>query len=281
MNFIQGTTNNDSIHGSFFSEQIQGLTGDDILRGNQGRDTLLGSLGNDTLEGGKGDDILQGGEGNDWLIGGKGIDYFILSNMGGGLPTESLLNSGDTLGDFVQGTDLLILENGLTYTDVIVSQSAGNTLIINRQSGQILTVLFGQISLTPTDFIEGGQLLPIQAEISLLGQRIFLEVAQTTEEKNLGLMYRKELEIDRGMFFPISPPQIIGFWMKNVLIPLDMIFLRAGKIVKILSNVSPCLQEPCPIYSSDEVVDQVIELSANRAQQLNLNLGDSLSLKWL
>src|SRR5690349_17160633 len=55
--------------------------------------------------------------------------------------------------------------------------------------------------------------------------KIVAEVAKSQDEQARGLMYRQSLAPDRGMIFPYSPPQAVGFWMKNTLIPLDMVFI--------------------------------------------------------
>ena len=61
-----------------------------------------------------------------------------------------------------------------------------------------------------------------------------VEVAATPEEQEKGLMFRRSLAGDRGMIFPYDPPQEVAFWMKNTLIPLDIIYIRSdGTIVRI------------------------------------------------
>jgi uncharacterized membrane protein (UPF0127 family) len=125
-----------------------------------------------------------------------------------------------------------------------------------------------------------GQQLPITAVVELGGQPISLEVAQTPEEQALGLMYRPALAPDRGMLFPISPPRPVSFWMKNVSVALDMVFVYRGKIQALASQVSPCLADPCPTYGPQgQLVDQVIELAAGRAAELGLQVGDGVTVR--
>lgn len=119
-----------------------------------------------------------------------------------------------------------------------------------------------------------GQMLPLSAHFNVANQTIQLEVAQTAEQQEIGLMQRTELANDRGMAFPFDPPRHVAFWMKNTLIPLDMVFLLKGKVQAITSNVQPCKADPCPIYGPNALVDQVIELRAGRAQELGLKQGD-------
>ena len=73
------------------------------------------------------------------------------------------------------------------------------------------------------------------------GVQVFsVEMATTEEEKQKGLMYRKELPDGKGMLFDFSPEQQISMWMKNTYISLDMIFIRAdGRILRIAENTKP------------------------------------------
>jgi hypothetical protein len=124
-----------------------------------------------------------------------------------------------------------------------------------------------------------GQSLPISAQVTIADQIIQLEVARTPTEQSIGLMYRDRLPDNRGMLFPFKPPRPVGFWMKNVKISLDMVFLLNGRVIEIANNVSPCKVEPCPLYGPSQAVDQVIELRGNRARELGLKVGDRLTIQ--
>ncbi|OLP15744.1 hypothetical protein BST81_24815 [Leptolyngbya sp. 'hensonii'] len=128
-----------------------------------------------------------------------------------------------------------------------------------------------------------GQSLPITARITIAGQTIDLEVARTFQEQATGLMFRTTLADNRGMLFPFHPPRSVSFWMKNTLIPLDMVFLRQGRVQFISQNVPPCQADPCPAYGPDRnlEIDQVIELRAGRTQELGLKVGDRLPVQFL
>lgn len=132
---------------------------------------------------------------------------------------------------------------------------------------------------TPESPQAKGQQLPITAQAKMGNQIIQLEVAETPEQQQMGLMYRPALPDDRGMLFPFDPPQSVRFWMKNVPVALDMVFLYQGKIQAIASQVPPCQTNPCPTYGPDERVDQVIELRAGRAAELKLQPGDPVTIQ--
>ena len=126
--------------------------------------------------------------------------------------------------------------------------------------------------------IQQGQTLPITATAKIGGQIIKLEVAQTAEQQAMGLMFRESLADDRGMLFPFKTPRVASFWMKNVPIALDMIFLKGDRIINI-ANATPCDTESCTIYGSDGLVDKVIELRGGRAKELGIKPGDKISLE--
>ena len=126
-----------------------------------------------------------------------------------------------------------------------------------------------------------GQQLPIAAKVIIGKEEIELEVTQTPEQQQLGLMYRNYLPKNRGMLFSFTTPRGVRFWMKNVIIPLDMIFLQDGTIKAIEANVPPCSVDPCPLYGTDIPVDQVIELPGGRAAELSLKVGDRLEIEFL
>jgi uncharacterized protein len=126
-----------------------------------------------------------------------------------------------------------------------------------------------------------GQKLPVSAQVTIAGQKILLEVARTTEEQSTGLMYRTQLAANRGMLFVFSPPRPVSFWMKNTLIPLDMIFVSNGVVKYISAKVPPCKTASCPGYGPDAktAIDSVIELPGGRAAELRLKVGDRLKVE--
>ncbi len=129
----------------------------------------------------------------------------------------------------------------------------------------------------PAEWLAGpGQLLPVTAQAVMGGEVIGLEVAETSQQQATGLMYRTQVPADRGMLFPFDPPRSVSFWMRNVPISLDMVFLQQGEIVAIAADVPPCTSDPCPTYGPEagQLVDQVIELRGGRAAELGLTEGD-------
>lgn len=103
---------------------------------------------------------------------------------------------------------------------------------------------------------------------------IFVEVADSAFLREKGLMYRKTLPENQGMLFIFPEKDHHSFWMKNTLIPLDLIFLDENKtIVSIIRNVLPCKENPCPVYQPKEKSQYVIEVNSGFCDKYNLQEG--------
>jgi len=98
-----------------------------------------------------------------------------------------------------------------------------------------------------------------------------VEIAATDEQQQTGMMYRTAMAPDRGMLFPYNPPRPVAFWMKNTLIPLDMIFIRADRSIARIATATPHSEEPVP---SGEPVTAVLEIPGGRAAELGIREGD-------
>ncbi|WP_256808116.1 DUF192 domain-containing protein [Bradyrhizobium sp. Bra64] len=105
------------------------------------------------------------------------------------------------------------------------------------------------------------------------GVQVFsVEMATTEEEKQTGLMYRKELADGKGMLFDFNPEQEVSMWMKNTYVSLDMIFIRAdGRILRIAESTEPLSTK---IISSRGPARAVLEVVAGTAQKYGIRVGD-------
>jgi uncharacterized protein len=108
------------------------------------------------------------------------------------------------------------------------------------------------------------------------GVQVFsVEMATTEQEKETGLMYRKELPDGKGMLFDFSPEQQVSMWMKNTYIPLDMIFIRAdGRILRIAENTEPLSTKIIP---SGGPAKGVLEVIAGTAKKYGIEPGDRVA----
>jgi hypothetical protein len=101
-----------------------------------------------------------------------------------------------------------------------------------------------------------------------------IRIADTEAHRELGLMFVTQLPSDEGMLFPQDKPQIMSMWMKNTLIPLDMLFIDShGKIVCLLANAKP---ESLDILSCDKPVKAVLEIGGGEAQRRGIRVGDTV-----
>jgi len=103
-----------------------------------------------------------------------------------------------------------------------------------------------------------------------------VEVARTAEEQARGLMFRRAMGADEGMLFPFDPPRQASFWMKNTVIPLDIVFIGPDRrVLNFSANAEPYSLDPRP---SAGVVSAVLELNGGRAAQLGIAPG--ARVKW-
>jgi uncharacterized membrane protein (UPF0127 family) len=99
-----------------------------------------------------------------------------------------------------------------------------------------------------------------------------VEIADTAETRERGLMFRKHLAGREGMLFDFKTPQPVAFWMKNTLIPLDMLFIAPdGRVVSIARQATPMSETPIP--SGGEVLG-VLEIRGGRAAEIGVQPGD-------
>jgi uncharacterized membrane protein (UPF0127 family) len=110
------------------------------------------------------------------------------------------------------------------------------------------------------------------------GQRFRIDVADTDELRERGLMFRREMAADQGMLFIHDDMFPRAYWMKNTYIPLDILYFDdKKKLVSAQLNVPPCgEQAQCPLYPSAGPAKYVLEINAGLAEQLKLKVGNPL-----
>ncbi len=116
----------------------------------------------------------------------------------------------------------------------------------------------------------------VQTEIS--GHGFTLEVAETPESRARGLSERPDLDQDRGMLFLFDRAGVYPFWMKDTLIPLDIIWLQDGEIKDIVTLQAPTSTLFTPIHMPLALANAALELNAGEAEKLGLKVGQRLEL---
>ena len=100
---------------------------------------------------------------------------------------------------------------------------------------------------------------------------IFVELAITPEDRQRGLMERDLLEKDNGMLFVFSEEDAYSFWMKNMKISLDIIWINAdGNVVYFVEGAPPCVQSPCQTYSPNADALYVLEVNPGVVDALGI-----------
>jgi uncharacterized protein len=107
-----------------------------------------------------------------------------------------------------------------------------------------------------------------------------VELATYPEDQAQGLMYRENLPEKTGMLFVFPEISPHHFWMKNTMIPLDMIWLdESGRVLFVSENTPPCKADPCPTYGPDQPVRYVLEIAGGKAAAENVKTGVVLRIK--
>jgi hypothetical protein len=136
-------------------------------------------------------------------------------------------------------------------------------------AGWLLSAAAGLAQGLITDFERDQLTIETASGKSLVFQ---IEVARSEAEKSQGLMFRTDLADDAGMLFVYGAPQFVSMWMKNTLIPLDMVFIDGGgTITKIAQRTTP---QSLRTVTSDRPVRGVLELSGGSAARLAIRPGD-------
>ena len=111
------------------------------------------------------------------------------------------------------------------------------------------------------------------------GERFYVEIADTPQLQQLGLMFRDELPTDSGMLFIHSDDRPRSFYMKNCRIPLDIIYFDKDlNLVNVHENVPPCRTSRCPTYRSDGPARYVLELNGGTFSTLDVGSDARLEL---
>lgn len=124
-----------------------------------------------------------------------------------------------------------------------------------------------------------GDMRPTLAEATLRGRTFTIEVADTAAKREKGLGDRDALAADHGMYFPFESEQYWVFWMKGMRFPIDIIWIRQGKVVDIEASVPPPKGLPLETYSPIQPADAVLELNAGMAAEIGLEAGDAIDLR--
>lgn len=132
-------------------------------------------------------------------------------------------------------------------------------------------------SPTPTGITQA----PVFGSIKIGKNELNVEIASTPQAIEQGLSGRREIGSD-GMLFAINPPRQTAFWMKDMLFPIDIIWISNSKITGIEKNVPmpqpDITDDKLPLYNSPSLVDFVLELPAGTTSDLKITLSSEVSI---
>lgn len=122
--------------------------------------------------------------------------------------------------------------------------------------------------------LSGLAVIPLTVKSANGAHAFRVEVARSSAEQARGLMFRTAMGADEGMIFIRQPPDVASFWMRNTVIPLDIIFIGTDRrILNISANARPYDETPRPSFG---IAGAVLELNGGRAAQLGIKPGDSV-----
>ncbi len=119
-----------------------------------------------------------------------------------------------------------------------------------------------------------------QSQVCFKDSCFTVELAITTQEQTRGLMFREKLDSDKGMLFIFKDEGEYPFWMKNTLIPLDIIWINKNKeVVYISKNTQSCKEDFCPNINPEKNAKYVLEINGGISKEIGLNIGDKIEFE--
>ena len=117
--------------------------------------------------------------------------------------------------------------------------------------------------------------------ITIYGQKTYrarVLIANKPKEWVLGLMYIRHLDNNAGLLM-IMPPARVAIWMKNMLMPIDCIYIDKKEVVRVYKNLPVCTAKNCKKYYSKSIVNMILEVNAGTAKEYGIKKNDEVKLK--
>jgi uncharacterized membrane protein (UPF0127 family) len=146
----------------------------------------------------------------------------------------------------------------------------------------LVACLVASALVAPTGLAQSA--LPLGEVVFPDGTRVTVEIAGTPAARERGLMFRAQMAPSDGMVFVFDKVGHYPFWMKNTLIPLDVIWVDAGaRVVHVAQSVPPCKADPCPTFppppSPEGDALYVVEVVSGFSTQHRVSRGDVLTFR--
>jgi len=142
----------------------------------------------------------------------------------------------------------------------------------------VLPILVLVVAALPAGALETYKTSELTIETAGGPRKFTVELALSEPQREQGLMFRRNLAPDAGMLFDMDVSQQITMWMKNTLIPLDMLFVDGGRIVDIHERAVPLSTD---IIQAKAPARYVIELNGGAAERLGIKIGDRVTSPYI
>ena len=156
----------------------------------------------------------------------------------------------------------------MTYSSYKLSSRERNFIIAGFIALVVIIVFFTQVV--------NKKLVPPQTTIIINGQKITAELATTPSQRYQGLSGRQKICETCGLLFVFNTREVQTFVMRDMLFPLDIVFINDNKVVKIDPILLPEGANPQALYSSEVPVNYVLELNSGFTDKYNINIGDTV-----
>ncbi|MFQ5986843.1 MAG: DUF192 domain-containing protein [Thermoplasmata archaeon] len=146
-----------------------------------------------------------------------------------------------------------------------------------------IAVIAAALLATALSLLVPGATHPSASTVTIVSAsgsvQVAVEIADEPAERARGLMFRESLQAGSGMLFVFGDERIRSFWMKNTLIPLDVLFIDGDlTIVQLVEGAVPCEADPCPRYTSTVPVGYALEVNAGFVRDHGIGIGDAVVL---
>lgn len=131
------------------------------------------------------------------------------------------------------------------------------------------------LSFSILAFLKSGEI----KQVCFSEKCVEVEIVNTPETRQKGLMFRESLGENEGMLFIFEEEGLYPFWMKNTLIPLDIIWISQDMQIVDIKTAVPCNEDPCPNYSPSGKALYVLEVNAGFAERKGIEIGDEVNFQ--
>ena len=157
---------------------------------------------------------------------------------------------------------------------------AGTYITFNRSAVTPFTRLFAQPSVQKPSDIQQRDILKIVAPDGATKAELLIEIAEEKEEKSKGLGFRQSIATDSGLLFIHEDSQKYTYWMKGMMFPIDIMWIKDDTIADIIPNIPPPIpgqtDDTLERYASTVEVNRVLETNAGFVNQYHIQKGDKI-----